>query len=162
MCLSIEALCGCSLRWSLPKVERSRTQQAPSFVQYMLLKLDGKIRSLRSQAPFCIDWSILHKSTVHVREMFVHFLWGVKILVSSEKNMILSPKFSFINLMFMPWISEVEADTGKIYIWDCSALNASDDVTVIVSLKICQFILFVRSFKFVKFHNLLLCLLKLA
>lgn len=86
--------------------------------KYSLLKLDGKIRSLRSQAPFCIVWSILHKSTVHVRGMFVHFLWGVKILVSSEKNMILSPKFSFINLMFMPWISEVEADTGKIYIFE--------------------------------------------
>lgn len=37
MCLSIEALCGCSLRWSLPKVERSRTQQAPSLVQYMFV-----------------------------------------------------------------------------------------------------------------------------
>lgn len=74
---------------------------------------------------------------MYVREMFVYFLWGVKILVLLEENMILFFKFLFINLMFMFWIFEVEVDIGKIYIWDCLVLNVLDDVIVIVSFKIC-------------------------
>lgn len=72
-----------------------------------------------------------------VRGMFVYFLWGVKILVLLEKNMILFFKFLFINLMFLLWIFEVEVDIGKIYIWDCLVFNVLDDFIVIVSFKIC-------------------------
>lgn len=74
---------------------------------------------------------------MYVREMFVYFLWGVKILVLLEKNMILFFKFLFINLMFLLWIFEVEVDIGKIYIWDCLVFNVLDDFIVIVSFKIC-------------------------